>query len=191
MTGKDALTKLMAGNERYLNGSLEHPHQTSGRRGELAGGQQPFACILSCADSRVPPEVVFDCGLGDLFVLRVAGNIANDMNIGSLEYAVAHLGAQLIVVLGHTKCGAVAATVQGGEAPGKIGSLVQAIKPAVDAVKDQTGDIVYNAVCENVKRGVDQIQAAAPILSEKIKADQLKIAGAYYDLDTGKVVLLD
>jgi carbonic anhydrase len=133
----------------------------------------------------------FDCGLGDLFVLRVAGNIANDMNIGSLEYAVAHLGSRLIVVLGHTKCGAVAATAQGGEAPGKIGSLVEAIQPAVEAVKGQEGDTVYNAVKENVKRGFEQIKTAAPILSEKFNAGDLKLVGGYYDLDTGKVILLD
>ncbi len=112
---------MIAGNNRYLEGNLEHPHQTLERRGDLASGQEPFACVLSCADSRVPPEIVFDQGLGDLFVLRVAGNIVNDMIMGSLEYAVEHLGASLIVVLGHKRCGAVSATVQGGTAPGKIG----------------------------------------------------------------------
>lgn len=107
---------------------------------------------MSCADSRVPPEIVIDCGLGDLFVLRIAGNVVNDMIIGSLEYAVKHLGTPLIVVLGHKRCGAVAATVQGGDVPGKIGNLVQAIQPAVEAVKDLTGDTVDNAARENIRR---------------------------------------
>ena len=191
MTGKNALNKLIAGNKRYQEGNLEHPHQTLKRRGDLASGQDPFACILSCADSRVPPEIIFDQGLGDLFVLRVAGNVVNDMIVGSLEYAVEHLGAPLIVVLGHKRCGAVSATVQGGKAPGKIGSLVQAIQPAVEAVKGQTGDPVDNAARENIKRSVEQLKAAAPILSEKVNADELQIAGAFYDLDTGEVILLN
>ena len=191
MTGKDALNKLIAGNKRYQEGNLEHPHQTLKRRGDLASGQEPFACVLSCADSRVPPEIIFDQGLGDLFVLRVAGNVVNDMILGSLEYAVEHLGAPLIVVLGHKRCGAVSATVQGGTAPGKIGSLVQAIQPAVDTVKGQSGDPVDNAAKENIKRGVEQLKAAAPILSEKVNAGQLQIAGAFYDLDTGEVILLN
>lgn len=188
MTGKDALEKLVAGNKRYLEGSLAHPNQTEERRRELANGQEPFACILSCADSRVPPEIVFDQGLGDLFVLRVAGNIVNDMITGSLEYAVEHLKTPLIVIMGHKRCGAVAATVQGGDVPGKISSLVNAIKPAVDTAKAQSGDLVNNAAIENIKRGVKQLKAAAPILSEKANAGELLIAGAFYDLDTGEVI---
>lgn len=188
MTGQDALNKLTAGNQRYLKGNPEHPHQTLERRGDLAGGQQPFACILSCADSRVPPEIVFDRGLGDLFVLRVAGNVVNDMIVGSLEYAVEHLGAELIVVMGHKRCGAVAAAVQGEEAPGKIGGLILAIQPAVEAVKGRTGDVADAAGRENVRRGVNQLKAAAPVLSEKVNSGQLQIAGAFYDLDTGEVV---
>lgn len=190
MTGKDALNKLISGNKKYLEGNLEHPHQTRERRGELASGQTPFACILSCADSRVPPEIVFDQGLGDLFVVRVAGNVVNDMIVGSLEYAVEHLGATLIVVMGHKKCGAVSATIQGGDAPGKIGSLVQAIQPAVEKVKGQTGDLLDNAVKENIRRGVEQLKAAAPIISKKVDAGELSIAGGYYDLDTGEVIFL-
>ena len=181
---------MIAGNKRYIEGNLEHPHQTLKRRGDLASGQEPFACVLSCADSRVPPEIIFDQGLGDLFVLRVAGHVVNDMILGSLEYAVEHLGASLIVVLGHIRCGAVSATVQGGKAPGKIGCLIQAIQPAVDTVKSQTGNPVDNAAIENIKRGVDQLKAAAPILSEKVNAGQLQISGAFYDLDTGEVILI-
>jgi len=190
MTGKDALNELISGNKRYLEETLTHPHQTKERRRELASGQAPFACVLSCADSRVPPEIVFDQGLGDLFVLRVAGNIVNDMIVGSLEYAVDHLGASLIVVMGHKRCGAVAATVQGGTAPGKIGCLVQAIQPAVETAKGQTGDLVDNAVKENINCGVKQLKAAGPILSTKANSGELLIAGLYYDLDTGEVVLL-
>ncbi len=186
MTGKEALERLIAGNKRYVAGTPEHPNQSPERRKEVSSGQAPFACILGCADSRVPPEIIFDQGLGDLFVLRVAGNVANEMILGSLEYAVEHLGAQLIVVLGHKRCGAVAAAVSGGEAPGHIGKLVEAIQPAVDRSKSMQGDAVENAVRENIQLTAEKLQSDSSILKGRVDADTLEINGAFYDLDTGQ-----
>src|SRR6184192_4185539 len=133
----EAISKLKEGNGRYAGGNLQHPGQTTERRAELANTQHPFATIVSCSDSRVPPEIVFDQGLGDLFVVRVAGNVIDDHGLGSIEYAVDHLGARLIVVLGHQSCGAVKAAKETiaakSKAPGHIQSLVTAIQPAVEA----------------------------------------------------------
>jgi carbonic anhydrase len=124
------LARLEEGNRRAASNHSTHPHASSARRGEVAQSQSPFAVIVSCSDSRVPPELLFDQGYGDLFVIRIAGNVVEDTALGSIEYAVEHLGAKLLVVLGHERCGAVKATVDGGEAPGHIGSIVNAIKPA-------------------------------------------------------------
>src|SRR5437868_4118399 len=133
----EAISKLKEGNGHYTSGTLQHPGQTAERRTELANTQHPFATIVSCSDSRVPPEIVFDQGHGDLFIVRVAGNVINDEGLGSIEYTVDHLGTRLILVLGHQSCGAVKAARETiaakGKAPGHIESLVQAIKPAVDA----------------------------------------------------------
>ncbi len=133
----EALARLKAGNQRFVASKLEHPRQTAKRRTELATSQHPFAVVLGCADSRTAPELVFDQGLGDVFVVRVAGNVLNDETLGSIEYAVDHLGAQLIVVLGHERCGAIEAARETiaakEEAPGHIQSLVKAIAPAVEA----------------------------------------------------------
>src|SRR5947207_5042367 len=137
----EAISKLKEGNGRYTSGNLQHPGQTTERRTELAKTQHPFAGIVSCSDSRVPPEIVFDQGLGDLFVVRVAGNVINDEGLGSVEYTVDHLGTRLILVLGHQSCGAVKAARETiaakGKAPGHIESLVTSIKPAVEATAKQ------------------------------------------------------
>ncbi len=190
MYAKEAIGALVSGNQRFVEGRSRNPNRFSDRRNKLAQGQEPVACILGCADSRVAPEIIFDQGLGDLFVLRVAGNLVNDMIVGSLEYAVAYLGVQLIVVLGHQRCGAVTAAVQGGTAPGKIESLVKAIRPAVEQAADRPGDKVDNAVRENIKRGVVQLKAAAPILAPKFREGILRIEGAFYHLDSGTVEFL-
>lgn len=182
--------KLLDGNKRFVEGKMSHPDQAAIRRTELAKGQHPFAVIVSCSDSRVPPEVLFDQGLGDLFVIRLAGNILNDAAIGSIEYAVDHLGAKYVMVLGHERCGAVEATVKGGEPHGHIGSLVKAIQPAVDKAKTQEGDLVDNAVNANVSMVVQQLKTSAPILEESVKKGSLVIAGARYDLDDGSVSIL-
>ena len=190
VTGEAARQALIDGNKRYADAKLSHPNQAAERRAEVAKGQHPFAAIVSCSDSRVPPEVIFDQGLGDLFVIRLAGNILDDAALGSLEYAVEHLGVKHILVLGHERCGAVDATVKGGEAPGHIGSLVKAIQPAVDKVKNQPGDLLDNAVRANVAMVVQQLKSSGPILEEFVKKGELTIDGARYDLDDGVVAIL-
>ena len=181
---------LMAGNKRYVSGTLSHPHQSPARRDEVAKAQKPTAVVLSCADSRVPPEAVFDQGIGDVFTVRVAGNVATDDIIASIEYAVAHLGPKLIVVLGHERCGAVDAALKGGPPEGHLGVLLGRIKPATDSVKGQTGDVLDLAVRANVRNVVNQLKSSTPILAGKVKSGDVKIVGARYDLDSGKVEVL-
>lgn len=189
-TPDEALEMLRAGNKRYVEAQVSHPHQTSGRRAELSSGQSPFAIILGCADSRVPPEILFDQGLGDLFTIRVAGNVVDDMVLGSIEYAAEHLGTPLMVVLGHSSCGAVGATVAGGKLEGHLPSLAAAIQPAVKAVKDQPGDLLDNAVRANAKMVAAQLQSSEPILAELVKAGKFKVVAARYDLESGAVDIL-
>jgi carbonic anhydrase len=202
MPADAALRTLMAGNKRYVATKPLHPHQGRSHRVVLAKGQQPFAVVLGCADSRVPPEIVFDQGLGDLFVLRIAGNIVDDAVLGSIEYAVEHLGTRLIVVLGHERCGAVSAAVQaarsssmpGASQPGgehdHIGSLVQAIAPAVERVRDRPGDRLDLAIRANVAMVAGQLRGSTPVLAKSVKAGKLQVVGARYDLDTGVVALV-
>lgn len=190
VSGDVVQQKLIDGNKRYVDAKLSHPNQTAERRREIAKGQHPFAAIVSCADSRVPPEIIFDQGLGDLFVVRLAGNIVDDAALASLEYAVNYSGVKYIMVLGHTRCGAVEATVKGGEAPGHIGCLLKAIQPAVDKTKNQPGDPVDNAVRANVALVVQQLKSSAPILEERVKKGDLTVVGAVYDLVDGVVAIL-
>jgi carbonic anhydrase len=186
----ETLARLKAGNEHHVTHKYQHPHETLVRQTELIAGQHPEAQILSCADSRVPPELIFDQGLGDLFVVRVAGNIASDTELGSLEYGAEHLHIPLLIVLGHEKCGAVTAAVQGGEIEGHIGSIVDLIKPAVEKSRGAAGDPVANAVRTNVRMVVEQLRTSKPILSELVEHGKLKIIGGVYSLDTGKVTWL-
>lgn len=185
-----ALQQLMEGNKRFVNTSLNHPNQDGERRIALGSGQAPFAAVLACADSRVPPEVLFDQGLGDLFVVRVAGNILNDQLLGSLEYAAAHLNTPLIVVLGHTSCGAIGAVAQGAELEGHIASLVPAIQPAVDKVRDQEGDLTDNAAREVARMTAIQLQESEPIMADLVKAGKVKVVPAFYELESGEITLL-
>ena len=185
------LATLLAGNQRFMAANYTHPNQTAGRRVEVAQGQHPVAAVLACSDSRVPPELLFDQGLGDLFVIRLAGNIPDDAAMGSLEYAAEHLGVKLAVVLGHKRCGAVDAAVKGGEAPGHIKMLVEAIMPAVRASKGMAGDLVDNAVHLNVSQITAKLRGTAPILAEMVHEHKLKVVGAYYDIDSGKVTVLE
>ncbi len=191
ITPDQALDRLMEGNQRFVQQKQTHPDQNMARIQEVAGGQAPFAAILSCADSRVAPEIIFDQGLGDLFVVRVAGNIATIEDVGSEEYAVAILGTPLIMVLGHESCGAVTAAVEREELPGVIESLVLAIDPAVQIAKQQNqpGDLLTNAIKANVKLQKDRLQYSSVIRSA-IEAGKLKIVGAYYDLHTGAISLV-
>jgi carbonic anhydrase len=190
VSADEALKRLVDGNKRNVFGKLMHPNQTRVRRGEVEGGQHPFAIILGCSDSRVPPEVIFDQGLGDIFVVRVAGNIADDAVLGSIEYAAEHLHAPLIMVLGHSNCGAVAATIKGGELAGHLPGIVDAIRPAVEKTKGQQGDAVSNAARANVQMVVDQLRSCKPVLANLVRSGDLKVAAAFYDIGSGKVELL-
>jgi carbonic anhydrase len=190
ITPDSVLAELKTGNAHHVQHQYKHPHETRARQRELVAGQHPHAEILSCADSRVPPEIIFDQGLGDLFVVRVAGNVATDTEIGSLEYGAEHLHIPLLVVLGHESCGAVTAAVEGGEAKGHIAALVTLIKPAVDSSHGTPGDPVANAVRSNVQMVVQQLRSSTPILSELVAHGKLKIVGGVYSLKTGQVTWL-
>jgi carbonic anhydrase len=190
ITADSVLAELKSGNEHHVTHRYQHPHETVDRQRQLVAGQHPHAEILSCSDSRVPPEIVFDQGLGDLFIIRVAGNVATDTEIGSLEYGAEHLHIPLIVVLGHQSCGAVTAAVQGDPPEGHIAALVNLIKPAVEKSRGMSGDPVANAVRINVEMVVRQLRTSTPILSELVAHGKLKIVGGVYSLETGSVTWL-
>jgi carbonic anhydrase len=182
-----ALAELKAGNARHVAKTYQRPHQTAARQHALESGQSPHCTVLTCADSRVPPEIVFDKGLGDIFDVRVAGNVAGDDEIASIEYAAEHLHTPLVVVMGHSHCGAVSAAVEGGTLPGKLPTLMAAIRPAVDQSASEPGDRIANAVRDNVVHVVEQLRASKPVLSELVTEGKLRIVGAVYSLETGKV----
>lgn len=186
----EALQRLLAGNARYVEG-VTRRHDFRHEREALAGGQNPFAAILSCADSRIAPEYAFDSGRGDLFVCRVAGNFASDETIASLEYAVAVLNTPLLLVLGHDACGAVDATIKSLKddkpPPGHIPSLVAAIAPSVKAASSQGGDALDNAIRQNVIDNVARLKSTAPILGAAAGDNKLKVVGGIYRLRSGKV----
>ena len=182
-----ALRDLLAGNRRFVEGKAQHPHQSAERRIEVAKDQHPFAIILGCADSRVAPEILFDEGDGDLFVVRVAGNVVSNEVLGSIEYAVQHLGTRLIVVLGHQRCGAVSAAVEGGQPEGHLVSLMDAIMPAVRETKGTPGDPVENAMRANVVRQAGAVRRD-DLISRASAA--VKVVAARYDLEAGAVEIL-
>ncbi|MEH2298354.1 carbonic anhydrase [Nostoc sp.] len=189
ITPDKALQELLDGNERFAKRKRRNPDQSYSRLVEVAKGQKPFASILGCADSRVPSEIVFDQGLGDLFVCRIAGNIATTQQIGSLEFGSLVLGSKVIMVVGHERCGAVQAAMKGDPVPGQIGSLLEAIKPSVESSKDQSGDKLENACKANILAQIKKLKSSS-VLSELIKAEKLKIVGGYYDLDTGEISIV-
>ena len=184
------LRELKAGNDHHATKQYQHPHQTAARQRDLTSGQAPHAVILSCADSRVAPEIIFDQGLGDLFDVRVAGNVAADAEIASIEYAAIHLKTPLLLVLGHQKCGAVTAAAESGEAEGHLSSLIRLIRPAIDQAKRAQGDLIDNAVRINVERVVRQLRSSTPVLKPLVDNGTFSIVGAVYSLDTGKVTWL-
>lgn len=190
----EALRRLLDGNQRFLAGTFQHDYRTEARRLEVAGGQRPFAAVLACADSRVAPELVFDAGLGELFVVRVAGNIAGPGIIGSIEYAVAVLGVPLVLVLGHSACGAVEAAVQavtaGAQFGGDVATLVTAIGPAVTLAQREAGDLVENATRTNARLVAARLVGSDPDLSQLVSRGALRVIAGYYDLVTGRVDLL-
>lgn len=188
MNVNEILDRLKQGNENFVADKLDGKLQDSSRRDELTGGQSPHTIVLSCADSRVVPELAFDSGLGELFVLRVAGNVANTSTIASIEYAVAHLGTKLIVVLGHESCGAVTAAVNGGDNGYNLNHLLAHITPAVTA--SGNGATVNDVVKNNAKLTVNELANRSAIIGNALK-DGLKIVPAYYNLGSGKVEFLD
>jgi carbonic anhydrase len=193
----EALHELLAGNERFANGRPSSPRRTPADFRQLSESQHPFATIIGCADSRVASEILFDVGKGDIFVVRVAGNVVNGAGAivkGSIEYSVAELNVPLIMVLGHSNCGAVKAAMVHLDAkdslPGAINELVELIKPAVVACKGEAGNSLENAIRKNVQIGVEKLKGLEPILAPARKAGKLKIVGGVYDLRTGKVTMV-
>lgn len=189
-TGEQALRRLTAGNRRFVDLKPMHPNQTVKRRRALIGGQHPLAVVLGCSDSRVPPEIIFDQGLGDLFVIRVAGNVVDEVVLASIEYATEHLHSPLLMVLGHSNCGAVEATINGGELEGHISSITSEIQQALDAVKDKPGDLLDNTIRAHARLTSQRLESSEPILAKLVDADKLKVVAAYYDLNTGIVEIL-
>ena len=193
LSADEALKLLQDGNCRFMEGRAIHPHQDAARRALTFGqGQHPFAAVLSCSDSRVPVEVIFDQGIGDLFVVRVAGNVAATDELGSMEYAVEHLGTPLVAVLGHSQCGAVTAVVEGAKLPGNLGPLLAPIKPAVSQAREENpgaaGEaLIAAAIRDNVFQAMEDVLRKSPVIKAKVKAGKVKLMGAIYELDTGKV----
>ncbi len=198
MTSDEALKELMDGNKRFIQSMKDScVLRTPDRRMEVAEGQNPFAIILACADSRVSPEIIFDQWIGDLFVVRVAGNIATPVNygiLGSIEYGVIVLGVNLIMVLGHSRCGAVEGAIKavktGTAFPGSIGNIVKAIQPSVEKAEGEPGDLLQNAIRENVRTGMGILRNSDPVVAPMVKEGKVKVVGGEYDLVTGEVTLV-
>lgn len=196
MTPQQALDLLRGGNLAFLRGARTNELTSAQRRLELAQGQAPFAAYVTCSDSRVPPELLFGRGLGELFIIRNAGNTVDTVALGSIEYAVAVLKTPLVVVMGHESCGAVKAATEvvkdNATFPGSIGRMIEPIIPAVLQAKNEPGDLLDNSVRSNVRRVVKQLREQTdPIMLEPQKADKLWVVGAYYSLATGKVDFFD
>ncbi len=192
VSADEALVLLKAGNKRFIEGKSVKPHQDFKRIKEVATGQFPFATIVGCSDSRVPNEIIFDQGVGDLFIVRTAGQVSSYASWGSIEFAEEVLGTKLIVVLGHTKCGAVTAAIDLPEVPGHIVTLINAIKPAVIKAKEQhPHDLLDAAIRENIRMQVEQLKNLEPVLAKRIRQGNITIIGALYNLETGEVEYLN
>lgn len=189
-TAEQVLDQLKEGNRRFVAGKLEHPNHCEESRSGLVGGQEPIATILTCADSRVPPVDIFDQGLGDLFVVRVAGNVIGDHSLGSIEYAVQHLHTPVVIVMGHASCGAISAVASGESLGGHIATLGPAIQTAIKNIKDVEGDLVNNASKELARLIAGRIADSEPIISELVESGAVKVVPAYYDLASGEVEFL-
>lgn len=191
--GSEALDRLMAGNARYVANTTEH-RDFSARRQAQTKGQYPIAAVLGCSDSRVSPELCFDQGPGDVFVVRVAGNVADNDGLASLEYAVAYLGVPLVVVLGHTSCGAVAAAVkaatQQAQFPGHLPGLIKSILPAVEAAKGQGTDLLDASIVTNARLTAAEVAGTSPIIGAAVASGKVKLATGIYELGSGKVTLV-
>ena len=190
MTGKEVLQQLLDGNKRFRYGKREHPNHCEESRRGLVDGQEPMAVVLTCADSRVPPVDVFDQGLGDLFVVRVAGNLINDQILGSIEYAVAHLHSPLVMVMGHSSCGAVTAVSHGVKLDGHIATLTPPIDAALKKTKGLPGDWTNNAAKELALTTARKIKESEPIVADLVGAGKVLVVATYYDLASGEVSVL-
>ena len=189
MTHQDSLKRLKEGNSRFTEDILDGKLQDSARRDKLVDGQEPYAIILGCADSRVVPELAFDTGIGEIFTVRVAGNIANNSSIASIEYAVAHLGTKLIVVLGHQSCGAVTAAINGGDNGHNLNHLLGHITPAI--ASSDSGATVNEVVKKNAKLTAVELTQRSSIIKNAVDSGDVSIQSAYYHLDSGKVEFLN
>lgn len=178
---------LKYGNERHAAGKYVHWHQNQDRRREVAIAERPHAIVVSCSDSRVPPEVLFDQGIGDLYVVRVAGHVVGEKELGSIEYAAERLQAPLIVVLGHQRCHAVEAAVHGHAGQGHMGSIIASLSLAVARSKSLPGDPMENAIVTNVETTAEQLRDSEPVLGHMARSGRIRVVGAYYNLETGKV----
>lgn len=194
MTAEEALASLKDGNAAFVNAGACAPTGGAARLAELARGQAPFAVIVSCSDSRTPPEVLFNKSLGELFVIRVAGGVVDRSALGSIEYGVAVLGAPLVLVLGHSQCGAVEAAARvvtdNARFPGAIGELIAPIVPAVLKARSQGGDLLAASIDENVRRVTAQIVEQSPLVAAPVKSGKASVVGGIYDLATGKVAFM-
>lgn len=194
LTPGEALTRLLEGNQRFVKGEALHPGGTPARRAELVAGQKPFATVLTCSDSRVPPELLFDQGLGDIFVVRVAGNVAGTSEQGSIEYAAEHLGVPVLMVLGHTGCGAVKAASSGAKAEGSLAAVLKDLEPAVRSARAHgaKGEALAPAVVEeNVRLTALNLLRKNKVVRGLAAQGKLKVSAAVYDLASGEVRLLD
>jgi carbonic anhydrase len=187
---KDPLDRLIQGNQRYVSSNTVCHEDWSAKRAAVVGNQKPFAIIVTCSDSRGPPELIFDQSLGNLFIVRVAGNVVDDYAIGSIEYGASILGAQLVVVLGHSNCGAVEAALKNMKFDNHIQEILNAIQPAVTVTKGQSGDLLEKTIKANVKFVEEKLKNSKPVLAKLIENGSLRILGAYYNLDSGKVEFL-
>jgi len=185
VTPDEALAKLKAGNAKFAKGLAQNPNQSVERRLSLKTGQDPFAVVVSCSDSRVSPDLIFDQGVGDLFVIRDAGNIVGETELDSINYAILHLKVPLVMIVGHQSCGAVEAVVKGQTED--IPAIAKEIEPAAQRSAKMWGSRLENAIKENVRLGVEKL-TDYPMYQKLIKSGKLKIVGGYYDFKSGKVI---
>jgi carbonic anhydrase len=190
LDARAAVERLLQGNQRFVSDLMTKGHKDGDRRIAVAKGQHPIAIVVCCSDSRVPPEQVFDVGLGDIFVIRVAGNVVDAIGLGSIEYAAAHLHVPLVVVLGHERCGAVTAAISGDAAPAHVLAITDMIQRHLVGTTPEPGDVVDQAVCINAKAVARQIASSAPMLKDMVAAGTLTVIAARYDLDDGVVKVL-
>jgi carbonic anhydrase len=196
ISADEAMKKLVEGNNRYVAGKMAQKDLGDARRKEvLTKGQHPFATIITCSDSRVPPEIIFDQGIGDIFIIRVAGNVVDTVSLGSIEYGVEHVGTPVLMILGHQSCGAVKAAVFSKEAPeGFIGEIVKKIKPAADKAKSsgkQGDEMLDIAIKENIHNVYKEILERSPVVKELVHKKKLKVVLGEYQLESGKVQIFD